>query len=203
MVEHDDRAAVAETAQPASGLVITRIETVPVLAPLPRDFRGSHYHMTQRATIITRVHTADGIVGEAYAGDEDKTLLEIERITLEEIAPRLIGMDPMATERCWAAGYPATFDILRDRRLGLVALAGVDTAIWDAVGKALKVPLWRLWGGFRRRVPLIAIGGYYGSPLGTTAEEIGSDKQLRPAGLEFKVGGLSPAEDAEAGGAAA
>jgi L-alanine-DL-glutamate epimerase-like enolase superfamily enzyme len=197
MVEHDDRASVAETAQPASGLVITRIETVPVLAPLPRDFRGSHYHMTQRATIITRVHTADGIVGEAYAGDEDKTLLEIERITLEEIAPRLIGMDPMATERCWAAGYPATFDILRDRRLGLVALAGVDTAIWDAVGKALKVPLWRLWGGFRRRVPLIAIGGYYGSPLGTTAEEIGSYKQLGLAGLKFKVGGLSPAEDAE------
>jgi len=181
----------------ASGLVITRIETVPILAPLARDFRGSHYHMTQRATIVTRVHTADGIVGEAYAGDEDRTLLDIEQIVAGEIAPRVVGLDAMATERCWAAGYPATFDILRDRRLGLVALAGVDAAIWDAVGKALDVPLWRLWGGFRRSVPMIAIGGYYGDPLGTIAEEIEAYKSLGLAGVKFKVGGLSPAEDAE------
>jgi L-alanine-DL-glutamate epimerase-like enolase superfamily enzyme len=86
---------------------------------------------------------------------------------------------------------------LRDRRLGLVAVAGVDAAIWDAVGKALGIPLWRLWGGFRRRIPLIAIGGYYGEPLGTIAEEIAAYKQLGLAGVKFKVGGRSPAEDAE------
>lgn len=180
----------------ASGLIVTRIETIPVLAPLARDFRGSHYHMTQRATLITRVHTCDGIVGEAYAGDEDATLLMIERIVHDEISPRIVGLDALATERCWEAGYPATFDILRDRRLGLVALAGVDAAIWDAVGKALNQPLWRLWGGYRSRVPLIAIGGYYGEPLGTIAEEIAYYKALGLAGIKFKVGGKSPAEDA-------
>jgi L-alanine-DL-glutamate epimerase-like enolase superfamily enzyme len=187
----------ADQGEAPSRLVITRIETVPLLAPLPREFRGSHYHMTQRATLITRVHTADGIVGEAYAGDEDVTLLDIEAIVHGEIAPRVIGLDAMATEKCWAAGYPATYDILRDRRLGLVALAGVDTAIWDAVGKALAVPLWRLWGGFRRRIPMVAIGGYYGEPLGTIAEEMAAYKQLGLAGVKFKVGGLTPAEDAE------
>lgn len=185
-----------------SGLIITRIETIPVLAPLPRDFRGSHYHMTQRATIITRVHTSDGIVGEAYAGDEDEMLLTIERIVQDEIAPSVVGLDALATERCWEAGYPATFDILRDRRLGLVALAGVDAAIWDAVGKALGQPLWRLWGGYRRRIPLIAIGGYYGEPLGTIAEEIAFYKERGLAGVKFKVGGRSPAVDAERVGVA-
>lgn len=180
-----------------SPLIITKIETIPILAPLPRDFRGSHYHMTQRATLITRVHTAEGVVGEAYTGDEDATLLTIERIIQEEIAPQLIGLDALATERCWEAGFPATFDILRDRRLGLVALAGVDTAIWDAVGKFLGQPLWRLWGGYRNRIPLIAIGGYYGEPLGSIAEEISTYKELGLAGMKFKVGGRSPEEDAE------
>lgn len=189
--------ARATTHDVGSGLTITRVETIPVLAPLSRDFRGSHYHMTQRATIITRVHTSEGIIGEAYAGDEDVTLLAIERIVQEEIAPRVIGLDALSTERCWEAGYPATFDILRDRRLGLVALAGVDAAVWDAVGKALGQPLWRLWGGYRNRVPLIAIGGYYGEPLGTIAEEIASYRELGLAGVKFKVGGLSPAEDAD------
>ena len=69
----------------------------------------------------------------------------------DEIAPRLIGQDAFATERCWEPAYPVTYDILRDRRIGLVALPRVDTAIWDAVGKALGQPLWRLWGGYRDR----------------------------------------------------
>jgi len=28
--------------------------------------------------------------------------------------------------------------------------------VWDAVGQALGQPLWRLWGGYRERVPVIA-----------------------------------------------
>src|ERR1017187_8850977 len=180
-----------------SSLTITRIETIPIRAPLAADFKGSHYHMTNRATLITRVHTADGIVGEAYAGDEDATLLEIDRIVHAELSPAIVGLDAMATEKCWQAGYPVTFDILRDRRLGLVALAGVDAAIWDAVGKALGQPLWRLWGGYRRRIPLIAIGGYYGDPLGTIEEEMQSYVEMGLAGVKFKVGGRSAAQDAE------
>lgn len=183
--------------QQARGMTITDIEVTALRAPLAREFRGSCYRMTHRSTLITRVRTADGIVGEAYAGDEDAGLQDIARIVINEIKPRLLGQDAMALERCWELGYPATFDILRDRRLGLVALAGVDAAIWDAVGKALKVPLWRLWGGYTNEIPLIAIGGYYGNPLGSIAEEIAFYKQAGLAGVKFKVGGAEPAKDAE------
>jgi D-galactarolactone cycloisomerase len=178
------------------GLKIARIETVPILAPLAREFRGSYYHMDRRATLVTRVYTAEGIVGEAYAADEDANLLAIQRVVHREIEPALAGLDPLCTERCWEAGFPATYDILRDRRIGLVALACVDTAIWDLVGKALGQPLWRLWGGYRNRVPMIAIGGYYGEPLGSISEEISSYRDLGLAGVKFKVGGRPPRQDA-------
>lgn len=178
-------------------LTITRIEPIPIRAPLAREFNGSYYHMTHRATIVVRLYTDAGIIGEAYVGDEDATATEILRVIEDEITPVVTGMDAMATEKCWAAMYPVTFDILRDRRVGLVALAAVDTAIWDAVGKALGQPLWRLWGGARDSVPMTAIGGYYGEPLGSIADEIAyyrDEKKL--AGVKFKVGGRSPAEDA-------
>jgi D-galactarolactone cycloisomerase len=178
-------------------LTIERIETVPIVAPLAREFRGSHYRMTHRATVVTRLYTREGIVGEAFAGDEDATLAQIERVIVDELAPRLIGEDAMATERCWTLGYPVTFDILRDRRIGLVALACVDAAIWDAVGKALGVPLWRLWGGFRDRLPIMAIGGYYGEPLGDVEDEVAAYLSMGLAGMKFKVGGAPPAQDAE------
>ncbi len=187
----------ADAGEEAPGsVIITRVETVLVLAPLAREFRGSHYSMAQRATVIVRLHTSAGIVGEAYVGDEDKSLVEIDKIIRDEISPVLVGQDAMATERCWDSLYFVTYDILRDRRLGLVALAAADTAVWDVVGKVVGQPLWKLWGGFRSRVPLIAIGGYYGEPLGDIPEEIGQYRDLGLAGVKFKVGGRSPDVDA-------
>lgn len=185
----------APAAVPTS-LTIERIETIPIRVPLPTVFRGSKYKMTHRSTIITRVHTAEGIVGEAYAGDEDAELLEIEGVIQHEVAPPLIGQDAFAVERCWELARPATFDILRDRRIGLVACASVDLAIWDAIGRALNQPLWRLWGGYRRRVPIITVGGYYSSDADVGAEAAAVAGQGY-AGMKFKVGGLTPAEDAD------
>ena len=178
-----------------TSLTIRRIETIPVRVPLGRVYRGSLYQMTHRSTIVTRVYTEEGIIGEAYAGDEDAGLLEIDAIIHDEIAPRLIGEDAMAIERCWALARPATYNILRDRRLGLVACACVDAALWDAIGKALDQPLWRLWGGFRSELEMISIGGYYDSPV-SVAEEVAELRERGLAGMKFKVAGLSPKEDA-------
>jgi D-galactarolactone cycloisomerase len=176
-------------------LTIERIETIPIRVPLASVYRGSHYQMTHRSTVITRVYTAEGVVGEAYVGDEDHALDEIRQIVDTEIAPVITGEDAYATERIWELGQPVTRDILRDRRVSLVALAGVDTAIWDAVGKALGVPLWKLWGGYRNTVPVISIGGYYGTGADITGE-VETLRNAGFAGMKFKIGGLSPAEDA-------
>jgi D-galactarolactone cycloisomerase len=176
-------------------LSIERIETVPVRAPLRREYRGSSYRMRYRSTVVTRVHTAQGIVGEAYAGDEDATLETIDAIIRREIAPRLQGKDAFCIERCWELARPATNDILRDRRLGLVACASVDAALWDAVGKAVGQPLWRLWGGYRSSLPVIAIGGYYDTGV-SIADEVAELRELGLGGLKLKVGGRSPEEDA-------
>ena len=180
--------------RPVSGLTIAEIETIAIRVPLAQTYRGSAYKMTHRSTIVTRIRTEEGIVGEAYCGDEDAGLHEIDEILRTEIAPRLIGEDAFRVERCWELARPATFDILRDRRLGLVATACVDAAIWDAIGKALGQPLHRLWGGYRDSLPVITIGGYYGTQ--DIAEEVAELREQGLAGMKFKVGGLTPEEDA-------
>jgi D-galactarolactone cycloisomerase len=179
----------------SDALTIRSIEVIPIRAQLGREYHGSTYSMTHRATILVRIFTDAGIIGEAYAGDEDATLPQLVAVVRDELAPRLIGLDCLAVERCWEVAYPVTFDILRDRRVGLVALAAVDLALWDAVGKALGQPLWRLWGGYRDRVPMVAIGGYYGQPE-PVEEEIATYRAMGLAGCKLKVGGLSPAQDA-------
>ena len=56
---------------------IKSIEVTPIKVPLKRKFSGSHYFMTHRCTIITKITTEDGIVGEIYNGDEMDAQKEI------------------------------------------------------------------------------------------------------------------------------
>jgi L-alanine-DL-glutamate epimerase-like enolase superfamily enzyme len=187
-----------ESAEPTVNpvaLKIQRIELIPLVIPLDHEYRGSYYGMTHRATIITRLHTEVGIIGVSYAADEDKTLGAIASVINQEISPKVLGEDAFAYTRHWETSRVVTFDQLRDRRISLVAQACVDLAIWDAIGKALGQPLWRLWGGFRGRMPVNIIGGYYGDP-GRIGAEVDEWKSLGFRGCKFKVGGRDPKEDA-------
>lgn len=181
----------------AASLTIRQIELVPLLVPLEKEYRGSYYQMSAPATIVTRVHTEEGIVGEAYAGDEEAALHLIHAIIRDESAPRLIGEDALAYERCFELAYPVIYDQLRDKRVSLVAVASVDLAIWDAIGKFLDTPLWRLWGGYRDRIGVNIIGGYYGPDLAGIRKEVTEWKELGYRGCKFKIGGRAPAEDAD------
>ena len=184
------------TLGPGRTLTIREIKTTALIVPLDREYRGSYYGMTNRATIITQIVTEEGVVGEAYAGDEDATLAEIDQIIHREIEPRLVGENALSYERCWQLGFPVTYDQLRDRRVSLVALASVDLAIWDAIGKALDVPLWQLWGGYRSSLPVNIIGGYYGDDKGVVRDEVSQWLEMGFRGCKFKVGARPPEEDA-------
>src|SRR5260370_529892 len=81
--------------------------------------------------------------------------------------------------------------------IGLGSVGGVDMAIWDAIGQALGRPLWQLWGGYRNRLRVNIIGGYYGRDLGAIADEVAEWRAMGFRGCKFKVGGRSPKEDAE------
>jgi D-galactarolactone cycloisomerase len=178
-------------------LTIQKIETEALRIPLDQVYRGSKYSMDSRCTIITRLYTHQGMVGEVYTGDTDREQAEIIKIIHNELAPALVGMDVFNTEGCWEAMKPATYDILRDRGVVLQAIAAVDTAIWDTLGRALEMPLVKLWGGYQDRLPIIAIGGYYGQSFDELAREVEDYRSYDLIGMKFKIGGMTPEEDIE------
>jgi L-alanine-DL-glutamate epimerase-like enolase superfamily enzyme len=192
MTSTAERAAQA----PLDSLTITSIEQIPLIVPLGREYKGSYYSMTHRVTILTRVHTSEGLVGTAYAADEESTVFDIMKVVEHEIAPRLIGQNALAIERCWELAYPVTFDQLRDRRIGLVALAGIDTAIWDLFGQVVGRPLYEIWGGYRNRLPVNIIGGYYG-PTDEIRGEVQEWLDMGFRGCKFKIGSKPVDVDAE------
>lgn len=195
-------AAAVDVARPSTGLgatdlVIAGIETAAVRAPLARRFVGSAYSMVNRCTIVVRMWTEDGVTAEVYAGDTDDEQDVIVGIIHDELAPRLLGRSARDPEGAWRAMEPATNNILRDRGLALQAIAALDTAVWDVIGRALGLPVYRLWGATTDRLPLSIIGGYYHLDRGEMAEVLAGYRERGFAGCKFKVGGRTPAEDAE------
>lgn len=75
-------------------------------------------------------------------------------------APRLIGRDPLETEKIWLELY----NTMRDqgqRGLTVTALSGIDVALWDIKGKHFGVPVSTLLGGrFRDSVRAYATGSF-------------------------------------------
>ncbi len=178
-----------------NALIIEQVETISLRAPLVRRFSGSGYNMTTRCTIVSRVTTADGVTSEVYTGDTDAEQAIIVDIIHDELAPRIIGRTATDPEGAWRAMEPSTNDILRDRGLALQAIACMDAAIWDVFGRALGLPLHRLWGSVADRIPISIIGGYYHLSLDEIRETLGRYAALGFAGVKFKVGGLTPVED--------
>jgi L-alanine-DL-glutamate epimerase-like enolase superfamily enzyme len=181
----------------AGSLVIDRIETIALRAPLGRRFSGSAYSMDNRCTIVVRLTTADGIVAETYSGDTDEEQAIIVGIIHDELAPAILGRSARDPEGRWRDMEPSTNNILRDRGLALQAIAALDTAIWDALGRAVGLPLYRLWGAVTDAVPISVIGGYYHLDAQQTAETVRRIIDQGFGGMKFKVGGRTPEVDGD------
>ena len=139
---------------------IEKIEAIPVEVPLRKVFGGSQYQVASRCTVVTRLRVAGGLASEVYNGDNRAHGREIARIVEEELAPLLLGEDARNIERLWAKMFPLSY-YNRDRKLVMEAIACVDTALWDLFGKAVGLNVATLLGGYRDRLPIIAIAGYY------------------------------------------
>jgi D-galactarolactone cycloisomerase len=174
------------------------VDAIAIDIPLGKNFGGSTYAVLKRSTVITRLTTQDGLVSEVYNGDNREAGREIVRLIREELGPLIKGDNIFAVERIWSKLFALALTN-RDRKTLLEAIACIDCAVWDLIGKATGRSVRELLGGFADKVPIISIGGYYveGKTLTDIGHEMEAYRRAGMAGCKFKVGGLSPRADAE------
>jgi L-alanine-DL-glutamate epimerase-like enolase superfamily enzyme len=187
---------------------ITQIEIIPLERKLEQAFEGGTYRIANRNTIVTRITTDEGLVGETFGGDEDTAQDKVVRCARDYFAPQLIGQDPLDSELLWNKMWQTKIDLgnrglhildLNNQGMFMQAIAVIDNALWDLRGKIFNVPVYKLLGGFRDKVPIIAIGGYYQAQKGQDQlnEEMMHYKEIGMAGVKFKVGRASVKQDIE------
>jgi L-alanine-DL-glutamate epimerase-like enolase superfamily enzyme len=107
----------------------------------------------KQETVFVEITTDDGNNGIGYSytiGTGGASVLAMLR---EHLLPRLAGADASLVEAVWHDLFAST----RATTVGAItslALAAVDTALWDLRCRRAGEPLWRLAGGFRQTVPL-------------------------------------------------
>ncbi len=104
------------------------------------------------------IETDEGVTGLGGPITADQAF-----IIRHQLAPLLIGHDPLATERIWDRLYRS---MVHGRKgTPMMALSVIDCALWDLKGKWAGVPVYRLLGGpVRDTIPA------YASMLGYSLE---------------------------------
>ena len=113
---------------------ITHLEAIPYSLPYKRAAHFASGTVERADDVLVRVHTDDGLVGQAEAQPRPYTYGETQASIVQAVrdwfSPALAGVDPLASER------------VAERISGLagsnVARGAVELAVWDLAGKILR-----------------------------------------------------------------
>jgi galactonate dehydratase len=93
--------------------------------------------------LFCKVSTDEGVVGWGEPVVEGRA--QTVRTAVNELAPVLLGADPLRIEDLWQVMTKATF--YRGGPVLSSAVAGIDQALWDIAGKIRGAPVHELLGG--------------------------------------------------------
>lgn len=115
-----------------------------------------------RGGVVLRLETNAGVTGWAYSsfGMVAGGPRVVQALLEEELKPVLLGKDPAMVKQLRHEMWRAT-EYHGVQGITTFAMAACDIAIWDILGKAAKLPVWRMLGGYRPSMPVYNMCGWY------------------------------------------
>ena len=184
-----------------------------VWPPMERAYWMSFRPIGQVSELVIRVYTSNGPIGigEVHSKGGGQSKLQYPSgarnnaaamtVVDEILAPMLIGEDPLDTERLWAKMFARTYSKPgidgMDIAAFLAGMAGIDQALWDIRGKVANLPIYRLLGGTKNKIPCLVTGGYYqdGKGIPELVAECEGYVKMGYKAMKLKAGMLSVEED--------
>ena len=148
--------------------VQTTIERLPVSPPV----KTAIHDIRSIDTVVVQVSTnRPGVKGQSYLfafGLERARALEA---LVHDLAGVIRGANPLEVRHLWQRMWES-INFLGHKGAAVMALSGIDVALWDLRGKYFDAPVFRLLGGADAPLPVYASGGLW---LSYTEEELRAD----------------------------
>lgn len=183
---------------------ITRLEVFTLKAPQSgRPHWVSHFIVPTANEILVRIYTDEGIDGFGLATSYTPIDFAVKAFK-SGIGDLIIGEDPLAPERVYKKLFALTTSRMASekgwsREAVIRISSAIDIALWDIVGKAAGLPLYRIFGGFRSEVPAYVTCAYYRDAKDDAElrDEVQKLVEQGHTGFKAKVGGLPLERDIE------
>ncbi|MCJ8052881.1 mandelate racemase/muconate lactonizing enzyme family protein [Shinella curvata] len=150
--------------------------------------------VSQETPLVT-ITDSDGAVGTGYSYTIGTGGSSVMRLLADHLVPRIIGRDADRIEAIWHelefATHATTIGAITS-----IALAAIDTALWDLRARKQNLPLWKLAGGAKDRCPLYTTeGGWLHIPVEALVEDALDAKSKGFTGSKVKIGKPHGSED--------
>ena len=130
---------------------ITGLRTEQVEIPFETPIRTSIHQVDSVGCVLLFVDTDAGLTGEGLVWSLGvRRLLTLDAL-IKSMEVKVLGRDPHEHTGLWAELW-ADINFFGHKGMTLFAIAAIDMALWDLVGKANNLSVCRLLGQCRDRV---------------------------------------------------
>src|SRR5579862_6284791 len=165
------------------------------VSPLSRPIADSTHTIPEIAFVVTRITLDNGVSGDAYLLAFHYSPHAIAG-ALRDVAPMAVGWEVSQTGR-FITHYEKESEYFGNVGLHRWALGSINIAMWDAWAKTLDVPVWRLFGTCRDRVPLYGSGGWLSYSIPELIDEVTRYVKRGFRAVKVKVGSREVEADVE------
>lgn len=136
---------------------VARMETIALQVPMEYPFADTFGGPMRKKTnlVITKLTSNDGAEGFGVCFARNEAQLYALKATIDSLNDLVIGQNIFKIAEAWQKLYSATTHAGHTGH-GIYAVAALDTALWVLQAQVLNLPLARLLGGFRSKVPAYA-----------------------------------------------
>lgn len=150
-------------------LTLESVTVRAVSVPLRRPVVAKVGTYPQWPFILIDVHTQEGVIGRSYLEPYMKNAVRYIAPVIEDMADMFKGrrLAPLDMYR----DVMGSMHLLGRQGVSVIAAAGLDMAIWDALAKAAGLPLAAMLGGSVGKIRTYNTNGLWLIPLEKLAEE--------------------------------
>jgi len=144
-------------------LRITNVRATRLRFPPGRPYADAiHNFGADRGGVVVQIDTDTGHTGWGYSsfGMVSGGPKVVQTLVEDELKPALISQDPVFVKKLRARMWQAT-EYHGVTGIAQFAIAACDIAIWDILGRAAGLPVWKMLGAFHDRMPVYNMCGWY------------------------------------------
>jgi L-alanine-DL-glutamate epimerase-like enolase superfamily enzyme len=176
---------------------IDRIETRAITLPLDRPIESALGTIGSCGVVLVYAYTDNGIVGENLVFTLNDRRTGVLQRMVDELADLVVGRDAGHIAGFWARAWK-DINFFGHKGIPVMGISAIDGALWDIAGKAAGMPLYRLLGGARDRLPAYHSGGLWlDRDIDALAREAQDMVAQGYTAVKMRLGMADPRQDAE------